>query len=124
MEGQHRKKSRIGERTQRLEIVSRKAKMGNVKSGPHPHLLTGSGKVREVQFEVQRECPIIDAGRPRIPFAIWVLWPALRVKGRCNGTLFEILRKSDRAIERNLFYRAHAPGSKGVVCEHMGRIIE
>lgn len=82
--------------------------------------------IREVQFEVQRNCPVSSPDPDFVlaePFAIWVEWPAIKapLDYACQARLYRI---TPQGLAEML--RRNASGSRSfpTVCEHMGRIIE
>ena len=83
---------------------------------------------REVQFEVQRQCPI-NGGTPvpadLYPFAVWVRWPELTyTAANCGGRSYAVLPRSVEEQARRGIYWIDMPNASPAVCEHMGRIIE
>lgn len=101
----------------------------DVKSGPHPHSQSGSGEVREVQFEIQRPCPSWPEWHARhllsrrLPIAIWVYYPAIaRTDHQCDVFPYVYrLTPSGRKIIEELFGTVTP---RACVCQCLGRIIE
>lgn len=85
------------------------------------------GERRTVQFVLECGCP--SSGNPEslrriAPFPIWVYWPGMPGGTVCGAPMaYEVTLESQRDVERAMGSRPESPG-RGVVCDHMGSLIE
>jgi len=92
--------------------------------------LSRRGEPREVQFVIERDCPVSVAvhspGKLRlIGLCIWVKWPPEepwdKRKWNCTSRRFRVTDASRAEVLR---LAGLVPPADAYVCEHMGRVIE
>lgn len=96
--------------------------------------MTTPSERREVQFVIERLCPHFysdpryqEIYGPRMPFAVWVFWPAVTGLGQvCDAANahYELTEQGKSDAVAGFGVHPTNENSRVTVCEHMGRVIE